>query len=109
VKRPNFFIVGAPKCGTIALYTYLRRHPAVFMSHKEVHYFGHDLGHRYCGAMSEEDYLKLFTPAGAESALGDASVWYLFSKSAAQEIHDFDPTPGSSYAAQPGGHDVFAS
>jgi hypothetical protein len=29
--RPNFFIVGGPKCGTTALYQYLRQHPEVFM------------------------------------------------------------------------------
>jgi hypothetical protein len=29
--KPNFFIVGAPKCGTTALYEYLRGHPSIFM------------------------------------------------------------------------------
>ena len=43
--KPNFFIVGAPKCGTTALYEYLRPHPNVFMPEiKEPHYFAKDLG-----------------------------------------------------------------
>ena len=36
MKRPNFFIVSAPKCGTTALYTYLRQHPALFKPHKDL-------------------------------------------------------------------------
>ena len=31
VVRPNFYIVGAEKCGTTALYSYLRQHPQIFM------------------------------------------------------------------------------
>jgi hypothetical protein len=31
-RKPNFFIVGAPKCGTTALSEYLRSHPDVFFS-----------------------------------------------------------------------------
>ena len=27
VRKPSFFIVGAPKCGTTALWTYLRERP----------------------------------------------------------------------------------
>ncbi len=30
IKKPNFFIIGAPKCGTTALSEYLREHPDVF-------------------------------------------------------------------------------
>src|SRR5438034_4040769 len=45
VARPDLFIVGAPKCGTTALYEYLRRHPSIFMSRiKEPHFFAKDLG-----------------------------------------------------------------
>ena len=33
-------IVGAPKCGTTALYHYLRQHPQIFMpERKELHFF----------------------------------------------------------------------
>ena len=37
---PNFFIVGAPKCGATALDTYLKDQPSVFLSQtKESHCF----------------------------------------------------------------------
>jgi hypothetical protein len=39
-QLPNFLIVGAPKCGTTALYHYLRQHPQVFLPRrKEPYYF----------------------------------------------------------------------
>nr|MBA3587010.1 sulfotransferase [Chloroflexota bacterium] len=47
-RLPDFFIVGAPKCGTTALYDYLAPHPDVFMPfHKEPLYFGSDITRRY--------------------------------------------------------------
>jgi hypothetical protein len=82
--RPDFFIVGAPKCGTSSLADYLGGHPDIFMARKEMHFFGSDLrfaGHFYRRA--EREYL-------AEG--GEASVWYLFSEQAAAEIHAFNPS-----------------
>lgn len=41
---PNFFVVGAPKAGTTALYHYLRQHPDVYMSPiKEPGFFADEL------------------------------------------------------------------
>ena len=42
--KPDFFIIGAPKCGTTALATYLAEHPNIQLSDpKEPHYFCKDL------------------------------------------------------------------
>jgi len=89
VIRPNFFIVGAPKCGTTAMNDYLNQHPDIFMARKELHYFGCDLKTRL--KLSEEEYLKYFSDAGPRKVIGEASVWYLFSKTAAEEIKRFSP------------------
>lgn len=90
-RYPDFFIVGAPKCGTTAMYDYLRQHPDIFMPfHKEPLYFGSDLTRRY-GAMSEDEYLALFRSAGPEERVGEASAWYLYSTTAADEIHSVVP------------------
>jgi len=90
VKRPDVFIVGAFKAGTTALYEYLRAHPQVFMSvPKEPMYFGADLTPRYT-RMTEREYLQLFAQAKPDQHGGEASPWYLYSTSAAQEIHDFN-------------------
>ncbi len=88
---PDFFIVGAPKCGTTAMYEYLRQHPGIFMPfHKEPMYFGTDLTKRY-GKMSEEDYLRLFDGAVTGQRVGEASAWYLYSRTAAEEIAAASP------------------
>jgi hypothetical protein len=31
IRRPDFFIVGAPKSGTTAMNDFLRQHPQIFM------------------------------------------------------------------------------
>lgn len=39
-KSPDFFIVGAPKCGTTSLYKYLKGHPEIYLPEKkELHFF----------------------------------------------------------------------
>lgn len=91
IAIPDFFIAGAPRCGTTALYTYLRQHPQVFMPfHKEPLYFGSDLTRRY-GRMSWEEYRALFRDARQGQRVGEASAWYLYSRTAAREIHAASP------------------
>lgn len=92
--RPDFFILGAPKCGTTALSEYLREHRQVFVSRpKEPHYFCDDFDYYYApGQRTEQHYLRLFEGAGPEHlAVGEASVWYLYSATAARNIMAFDP------------------
>ena len=90
--KPNFFIVGAPKCGTTALYEYLRPHPNIFMPRlKEPHYFATDLG-TYPFIKTLEDYTRLFADAGEQHlSVGEASVYYLRSSTAIANIHEFNP------------------
>jgi sulfotransferase family protein len=90
--KPNFFIVGAPKCGTTALYEYLRPHPNIFMSElKEPHFFARDLG-TYPRIKSLDDYTGLFAGSTKEHLrVGEASVYYLRSAVAIANIHSFNP------------------
>lgn len=83
---PNLFIVGAPKCGTTTLAGWLASHPYAFMSvPKEPHYFNTDLRNR--GYTDVGDYLGLFRNARRDdAAVGEASTWYLFSRSAIPTI-----------------------
>ncbi len=86
MKEPNFFVIGAPKCGTTALAKYLAEHPQVFMSDpKEPHYFNTDIDH---GSFKDRDkYLGLFEESTAEhTVVGEASVWYLYSQKAIGNI-----------------------
>jgi hypothetical protein len=91
--RPDFFIVGAPKCGTTAMSDYLAGHPDIFMARKEMHFFGGDLRfapHFYRRA--EPEYLAEFDAWDGQRRRGEASVWYLFSETAAAEIKAFNPS-----------------
>jgi len=84
-RWPEFYILGAPKCGTTALYSFLKSHPEIFLPDvKEPHYFAADLG-GYREVRSREDYRALFTEAGGRLA-GEASVFYLYSRVAAAHI-----------------------
>jgi hypothetical protein len=91
-KKPNFFIVGAPKCGTTSLCKYLEQHPDIFISElKEPNYFSYDLAtKRRRSRMSITEYLNLFRTANTK-AIGEGSTQYLYSKVAAKEIHKFNP------------------
>jgi hypothetical protein len=91
-RQPDFFIVGAPKCGTTAMNGYLRQHPQIFMpERKDITYFGTDLQFRRPRILLEE-YLSLFKYANGARRIGETSVWYLYSKKAAQEIKSFAPS-----------------
>jgi len=86
MKKPNFFIIGAPKCGTTSLTAWLAEHPNIFMCPgKEPHFFNTDLKHR--NTYSWRAYQALFRAANdIHIAVGEASVYYLFSQVAVPNI-----------------------
>ena len=62
------------------------------MARKEMHFFGRDLrfaDHFYRRA--EREYLAEFSAWNGQGRVGEASVWYLFSETAVQEIAKFNP------------------
>src|SRR4051812_43170535 len=68
---------------------YLDQHPDIFMGEKELHFFGNDL--KIKSRITEEEYLSKFINAGNAKIIGEASVWYLYSASAAAEIKAYSP------------------
>src|SRR5665213_3487944 len=90
-RFPDFFIIGAPKCGTTALYHYLSEHPEVHMSSpKEPHFFSRDLPLSRIVRTAEE-YAALFSEAPTDAVTGEGSTWYLFSEVAVPEILSLRP------------------
>jgi len=74
--KPNFFILGAPKCGTTSLDAWLAAHPRIFTAPKEPDYFNRDPA-AVC-ATSLRRYEALFADAtDAHIAIGEASPKYL--------------------------------
>jgi hypothetical protein len=96
-KRPTFFVVGHPKCGTTALAEALGRHPELFMSTpKEPRYFCPEWWDRGVPTSArvertEAEYLSLFAPAADGQICGEATSIYLYSPGAAELIQAFSP------------------
>lgn len=114
-KWPNFLILGAPKCGTRSMYTYLRQHPDIFMPEvKEPHFFAFhneqltlpidDINspeYQACkdfyediasGAIKDiESYTALFNGATNEKAIGEASTTSLYHPPAPINIKRYVP------------------
>lgn len=87
----NTFLVGAPKCGTTSLATYLSGHPNVFVPHvKESFYWASDLkpGRHELRPGSDSAYRSLFKEADPEihSVVIDGSTSYLRSRVAVPSI-----------------------
>jgi len=99
IRKPDFFIVGAPKCGTTAMAYYLEQHPDIFMpAAKDSHFWGSDISllHRInqppdLFRVDEKTYLSWFW-GREEKRVGEASILYLYSKKAAIEINRFNPS-----------------
>lgn len=96
-RGPDFFLVGAPKCGTTAMADYLGQHPEIGMCpRKETHFFTSDLRARLATKRGQRppslgQYLDLFAGLGDRRRLGEASVWYLYSEAAPHAIREFCP------------------
>jgi Sulfotransferase family len=101
---PNFFIVGAAKCGTTSLAHYLSLHPQVHMSAlKEPRYFAFEPSSSlaFCGPGDAEGYAdtitdlarytELFQQGAGKFARGEASVAYMYEPGAAQRIRAMVP------------------
>ena len=91
-RLPDFFVAGAPKCGTTALSEYLREHPRVFMCQpKEPFYYAADLPSlQYVKTLAT--YRELFANAPPDAlACGEATAMYLFSDVALEAIRDQTP------------------
>lgn len=86
MKKPNFFIAGAPKCGTTSLAHWLGEHPQIFMSTpKEPDFYCTDLNKSK--VKDKAEYESLFQEATDEHiAVGEASTLYLYSNVAIKNL-----------------------
>lgn len=91
-KYPNFFLIGAPKSGTTSLAYYLAQHKNVFFSTpKEPWFFS---APEFTGPFSTyEEYLNLFSGVNSNhKAVGEGSVFYLYSSHAVADILERFPS-----------------
>lgn len=86
---PNFLIIGPHKTGTTSLHRYLQQHPDVFLPElKEARYFSYQAGEPPAASSpfawdetlhpirTWDAYQRLFAPAQAQRAIGEASPCY---------------------------------
>ena len=97
---PDFFIIGAQKCGTTSLYHWLKTHPQIFMpENKEPHFFANlDLVSNKPFAktlsntvLSQEEYLHIFSIAKKGQIKGEASPSYIWGSETAKRIQEVQP------------------
>jgi hypothetical protein len=92
-RFPDFFVIGAPRCGTTAISKYLSRNPKICFSRpKEPHFFSITL-HEKPDADLQCDYLDLFFGhcGGGYQAVGEGSVSYLYYPQAIRRIQQLNP------------------
>jgi len=90
---PDFFVVGAPRCGTTAFCRYLARNPQIcFSQPKEPHYFT-QLTHDPSAAELARDYLeRCFSHyRDTHRAVGEGSVSYLYLPQTIERIRRINP------------------
>jgi Sulfotransferase family len=102
MTMPNFLIIGAAKCGTDSLYSYLAQHPQIYMSSNKEPMFFVAEGRGdipYCGTKDRwtieywdcwvnalDRYHALFDGVSNEIAIGEASTWYIYDEQAPARI-----------------------
>jgi Sulfotransferase domain len=100
-RIPDFFIIGAPKCGTTALSEYLRAHPNICFSHvKEPHFFSEDFPTRKTDRTLDDYLRRNFSHFDTERhhVMGEGSVYYYLSEVAVSNVLQLNPGAKFIYA-----------
>ncbi len=88
LKLPNLFVLGAAKCGTTSLYSYLRQHPEIHMSPvKEPSFFCR----QFQVVDNPIEYFGLFECGAEKKAVGEASHVYFSNPETPPVLHTLFP------------------
>ena len=95
-RRPDFFLLGAPKCGTTSVFRWLQAHPETYLPLKEENFFSRDVwdaSHEPNAIRDWSDYLALLCPPDSAGKLtGDCSPRALYSENTLRWL-SAQPTP----------------
>lgn len=94
MRLPDFYIIGAPKCGTTTLYEWLSEHPLINAPHKEACFFSQDIfptRHLRTHIPSLQEYCNIFELKGDQVLSGEATPKYLYSDDALAKISGLKP------------------
>jgi len=90
---PDFFVVGAPRCGTTSFCRFFAKNPQICFSRpKEPHYFSRLLALPSPGNL-QHDYIERYfgRRQPAHRVAGEGSVSYLYAPAAIERIRHFNP------------------
>lgn len=95
-RLPDFIIIGAGKCGTTSLHSYLNQHPQLYICPKKETYFflKEPIRSKFkpWGAITEfEDYCSLFQDAPPNRVIGEISTTYYAYPDSAKVIYNTLP------------------
>lgn len=88
-KLPNFFLLGAGRCGTTSLHYYLKSHPSIFLPNDKEPSFFIEENNKFVG--DPISYFNLFSSAKNEKRIGESSHAYLSNPSSARVLHALFP------------------
>jgi hypothetical protein len=102
-KKTDLFFFWFPKAGSSSLYEYCKQHPQIFTpSRPEVDFFIDDIREKMIQKLGEMPanrpinsmtaYEELYKDRSNEEYAVDFSPFYLYSKTAAQQIYDYNPS-----------------
>ncbi|MEM0952910.1 MAG: sulfotransferase domain-containing protein [Pseudomonadota bacterium] len=93
MKKLDFMILGAQKCGTSALTHFLEQHPDVAMARpKEAHAFDHeDYAGQWTDSSLDEYYGGYFSHLQSETTLGEATPIYLYLADVPAQLRQWQP------------------
>lgn len=89
-RFPDFFLIGAPKCGTTSLFSWLQKHPDTFLPVKEPGFLSLDLldvRQEANGLQTQAAYFNRLCPPETEALVtGEATPKYLYSDAALERL-----------------------
>ena len=91
---PDFFLVGAPRCGTTAMTRYLRENPSVCFSEPKETFFFSRIAQEQISPNLQTQYIDRFFPhcnPGEHLCMGEGSVSYIYDTDALKLILDLQP------------------
>lgn len=93
MKKLDFMIVGAQKCGTTALSEFLDQHPKIQMAQgKETHLFdGKQFDSKWSADEISNEYESFFPESANADLMGEATPIYLYFPEIAERLTKYNP------------------
>ncbi|MFZ3583982.1 hypothetical protein ACOI1H_17670 [Loktanella sp. DJP18] len=88
MTTPNFYVIGAPKCGTETVASWLQMHPDVFVPNRALPNFH---AHDFADSIADAGYYASLYLGVQSIAIGEVSPWYLTSQVAVSNILSTNP------------------